>query len=154
PATHAAVAVDLGHLEIRLAVSARQAHLYSPLLRGRWHTPNRDTRPGGAERGHGAAQQVNDVVTSGSALTSVVAPTLEVVGQSDRNECCSSERMSYLSHALLAPLNFAVARYSLAVIAVGFALAVAFLPRGHPIVLCLMAIAVTVWYGGMGPGLF
>src|SRR5262249_15461483 len=64
-ATHAAVAVDLGHLEIRLAVSVRQAHLYRPLLRWEWHTPNRDTEPAGAERGNRSAQQVNDVVRSG-----------------------------------------------------------------------------------------
>ena len=63
-ATHAAVAVDLGHLEIRVAVSVRQAHLYSPVLRGEWHTPNRDIEPAGAQRRHGAGQQVGDAVTS------------------------------------------------------------------------------------------
>ena len=62
-ATHAAFAVDLGHLEIRLAVSVRQAHLYGPLLRAEWDTPDHDTKPGGTDRSHGPVQQVDDVVT-------------------------------------------------------------------------------------------
>jgi hypothetical protein len=74
-ATHAAVALDLGHLEIQLAVSVRQAHPYSPLLRREWHRPNRDAKPAGAERDHGPGQQVNDIVTSGyPRMTSEILP--------------------------------------------------------------------------------
>lgn len=42
-----------------------QAHFYSPLLRGEWHTTNRDSESSGAKRGYGPTQQVNDAVTSG-----------------------------------------------------------------------------------------
>src|SRR5579859_2619460 len=52
-------------------------------------------------------------------------------------------------------MRSAVARYALAVVSLAAALAVSLLGRRHDdaLALCLAAIVVTTWLGGLGPGL-
>jgi hypothetical protein len=59
----AATAKNLGHLEIRLAVSVGQTHFYRAVLRGKRYAADRYAQSGRAGRSHGTVHQVNDAVT-------------------------------------------------------------------------------------------
>jgi PAS domain S-box-containing protein len=58
-----------------------------------------------------------------------------------------------LLNTLPNPTASAVARYALALVSVEIALGIALLLGGYAFSLMLTAIAVAVWYGGLGPGL-
>ena len=92
----------------------------------------------------GDAAKIEDVVGTANRVA-------DVVGLRLNREIDLRYRAGYIR----GPVRSAVARYALAVVSLAAALAVSLLGRRHDdaLALCLAAVVLTTWIGGLGPGI-